>query len=195
MRVPSYPPHPTVFSLDYDNTVSRDVLTWLATIKLWRQAGHTVYLVTMRYSEESLLGDESVAQEIVDAVNAVFFTARQAKRPFLANLGIRVDVWIDDTPEALFLNAQDIWPEVTPKGTVVMAENPATHPKSVMIDLTNLVAHVYRYIVLIEEGVGQSLEEVQLEVQNQATLDPDSKTEQEMLSLLLDMKNALVAPR
>jgi hypothetical protein len=60
-----------------------------------------IILATMRYSDE-------VEPEFLDLgrrCSQVVFTNRKAKKPFLESLGIKVDVWIDDSPDWILNDA------------------------------------------------------------------------------------------
>jgi hypothetical protein len=81
--------------LDYDNTYTRDPAAWLAVIRVLKDQGHKVYVVTMRY--EKYEGDV-VKEKLSHRVDGIFFTSRKAKKPFMFSQGISIDVWIDDTP-------------------------------------------------------------------------------------------------
>lgn len=83
-------------SLDYDETYTRDPIAWDEFIFLMKSRGHTVYCVTLRSSDlhESL----EVMSDLNGKVDGIFFTNRTAKRSFMANQGLWIDVWIDDMP-------------------------------------------------------------------------------------------------
>ena len=85
-------------SLDFDDTYTRDPLLWDNFISSARQQGHQVYVVTMRYKEE---GDD-VVKYLQENVDMIIFTGRLAKKPYLDNMHIHIDVWIDDNPFAVY---------------------------------------------------------------------------------------------
>ena len=87
-------------ALDYDETYTRDPLFWDGFCRNAKTHGHTVYCVTMRYREESG-GMESIAS----VVHSVFFTGRKAKQKYMYDKGIRIDVWIDDSPHFIVMDA------------------------------------------------------------------------------------------
>lgn len=83
-----------IVALDYDDTFTRDPDVWYLIVNKLRDAGHTVYGVTMRYPHEA-----SGMDTLYDlACNDLFFTGRKAKKNFMEDRGIFVDVWIDDQP-------------------------------------------------------------------------------------------------
>jgi hypothetical protein len=90
-------------SLDYDNTYTRDPDLWDNFITLCKQKGHKVYVVTMRYNHPN--ESYEVNKALLSKVDGIFFTARKAKRPFMFEQGISIDVWVDDTPEWITISA------------------------------------------------------------------------------------------
>lgn len=82
-------------SLDYDNTYTRDPWAWNGFIRMFREMGHKIYVVTMRYEENE---GHIVKKELADKVDGIFFTSRKAKKSFMFEQGISIDVWIDDIP-------------------------------------------------------------------------------------------------
>lgn len=90
-------------SLDYDGTYTRDPGTWDRVIQVFREAGHKVYVVTMR--RDVLQESEEVKYQLHDKVDGIFFTGRLAKQPFMFSKGISIDVWIDDMPFFVNTNA------------------------------------------------------------------------------------------
>lgn len=91
------PVQPTVYSFDFDNTITRDPVGTLAVMHMLGQRGHTVYVVTARHWD--------VCPEDLDFLRdkgyKVFTTGLKAKRKFMGEQGIHVDVWVDDSPEAI----------------------------------------------------------------------------------------------
>jgi hypothetical protein len=88
-------------SVDFDDTYTRDPAMWDSFIKLAQANGHTVYCVTMR-------GPWDMDRiEVVDSIGKLIgkdnciFTAGKAKGKFCFDLGICIDVWIDDMPSAV----------------------------------------------------------------------------------------------
>jgi hypothetical protein len=91
-------------SLDYDETYTRDPIAWDEMIKLFRSRGHTVYVVTMRHGFPS---DEAYGPSVAlrEKVDAIFYTGRKAKKPYMEDQGLWIDVWIDDMPIFVFKDA------------------------------------------------------------------------------------------
>lgn len=90
-----------VISLDYDDTYTRDPQMWNDLIGIMQRAGHTVYCVTMRAPAEG----RAVKESLESRVDGIFFTARQAKRDFMNTRGIQIDVWVDDNPAFILMDA------------------------------------------------------------------------------------------
>jgi hypothetical protein len=88
-------------SLDYDDTFTKDPAMWQAFIELAKQAGHTIYCVTMRYVHEG----EPIEAQLRGKVDGIFYTGRQAKRSYMSAQGHWIDVWIDDTPDFILISA------------------------------------------------------------------------------------------
>lgn len=91
----------TVFSFDFDNTVSRDIDGFINIMDYLQKRGHDVYVVTARrpdiYPEDF--------KPVEDAGFKVIKTRHIAKRAYMREVeGINVDVWIDDCPEAILQN-------------------------------------------------------------------------------------------
>lgn len=103
----------SIFSFDWDGTVTKAPGEFLAFAKALRAAGHKVYIVTMRYPSE--LGDLEYWRRHVDGIVA---TSRMAKKPAAKALGIHIDIWIDDNPAAVDKSAIEIWGNSSPEGSV-----------------------------------------------------------------------------
>ena len=84
----------TVFSFDFDNTISRDPKGFLAIMEALEMRGHICYVVTARPSD---LYPEDL-QFLKDKGYRVFFTELKAKRKYMRDQGIEIDVWVDDSP-------------------------------------------------------------------------------------------------
>jgi hypothetical protein len=118
--IPNIPPHRCInIGLDWDHTFTEDIEGWYMFVKLMMSRGHHVYIVTMRYEEECL----DIPQVIKDLVSGVYPTAREAKNEHMLNNGIVIDVWIDDNPKAIFMNAAQAFGHATPKGVVVSEQS------------------------------------------------------------------------
>jgi len=90
-------------SLDYDNTYTRDPILWNVFIANARGLGHKVYCVTMRSPQEGI----QVFHDLSGKVDNIYFTNRQAKKDYMFEQGISIDVWIDDMPFFVYQDAAD----------------------------------------------------------------------------------------
>ena len=79
------------FAIDYDGTYAAAPALWGQFIAAARLAGHRVLICTGRAFAPVILPNDL----------EVHCTAGQAKRDYLADLGISVDVWIDDDPASV----------------------------------------------------------------------------------------------
>lgn len=88
-----------IISIDYDDTYTRDKILWNSFIKQAKARGHTVLCVTARCE---LYGDGTeVKEDLEHLVDGIYFTCGAPKEKFMLDLGICVQVWIDDSPQAI----------------------------------------------------------------------------------------------
>lgn len=105
------------FGLDYDGTYTNAPQVWNTFIEAAQAEGHCIFVVTMRFRSE-------VTQEMYETFGAygipIICTGkgndRMAKRPYCEEMGIKIHVWIDDNPEAVTMNASQIWTDPRPEG-------------------------------------------------------------------------------
>ena len=79
-------------AIDFDNTWTADVALWRAFAIDAKTRGHDVIIVTARCG-----WSEDMARHFDDEV-PIFYTYGNLKRPHMDNLGVAVDIWIDDMP-------------------------------------------------------------------------------------------------
>lgn len=89
-----------LIALDYDDTYTRDPLGWLTVVTFMKSKGHEFICCTMRTP-----GEAHNLHAPLREVMPVHCTSRKAKQAFLADLGIYPDVWIDDNPRWLYVDA------------------------------------------------------------------------------------------
>lgn len=92
-------------SLDYDQTYTRDPKMWDSFITLALGQGHTLYVVTMRY--DIPVEADVVREALASKVHGIYFTGRKAKQSFMYQQGISIDVWVDDQPAFVYVDAQE----------------------------------------------------------------------------------------
>lgn len=85
-------------SLDYDKTYTEDPECWKKVVRSLQSSGHKVFCVTLRSKEIDYHKDFDVLELM--GVRNVFCDGRP-KRKTTEDLGIKIDVWIDDAPEAV----------------------------------------------------------------------------------------------
>lgn len=86
-----------IIAIDYDGTITADLGMFIQIINLMKESGHTPIVVTMKHKHE----EDSVLNNMVSKLGndtSVYYTGRKAKKDFMLNLGIKVDIWIDDNP-------------------------------------------------------------------------------------------------
>lgn len=110
-----------IFSLDYDGTITGDPEGFKAIVKLLRDRGHKVYIVTMRYPSECER-DPSFMQWR-GLVDGIIPTSRKAKKDIVELLNIPISIWIDDNPDAVYKSAEQIWGTPSPEGQVIIEDH------------------------------------------------------------------------
>lgn len=88
-------------AIDYDDTYTKDPDTWLRVISILKSAGHNVYCVTMRHPNEF----DDFDDRLIDICTSVICTCRQAKARVVEQRGIKIHVWIDDSPKWILFDA------------------------------------------------------------------------------------------
>jgi hypothetical protein len=81
-------------SLDFDDTYTKDPVLWNAFIQLAKDRGHNIRIVTFRKKTMTDPMLDALAKKI-----PVIYTEYTQKRKFTNDMGWKVDVWIDDSPE------------------------------------------------------------------------------------------------
>lgn len=109
-------------ALDYDGTFTSDPALWLMFVLNCIERKHSVYIVTMRYPSECDGSKGSIDERLRSLSVPIVCTARQAKKDFCHKLGINIHIWIDDHPEAVHLDAMQIWKDSATEGNVVVPD-------------------------------------------------------------------------
>jgi hypothetical protein len=81
-------------AFDFDHTITADPATMLAAMHLFKQAGHTVIVATLRHNSEY-----EAVDRIIRGGFPVVYCCRNIKAPMCHQAGYSVDVWVDDMPE------------------------------------------------------------------------------------------------
>lgn len=101
----------TNIALDFDRTFTSDIELWRYLIRLFTQRGHRVYLVTGRHDRRD--NHETVANVVGGPTMALLcacvFCNHTPKRDVMQARGIMIDIWIDDLPEMVGHNDQEVF--------------------------------------------------------------------------------------
>lgn len=85
-------------ALDYDGTYTRDPELWKVVVRLFRQQGHDIRIVTARDVTHDNIDDR------VDGTPIIYCNG-VAKRFYCHHFAhFDPDIWIDDKPESVFGN-------------------------------------------------------------------------------------------
>lgn len=106
-------------AFDWDGTCTGDIPTFFKVAEILKEAGHQIYIVTMRYPSE--ITDIPLAwYELMDGVHC---TCREAKDKHMKAQGINIHIWIEDTPRAVHENCEQIWGWRSPEGHIVIPDH------------------------------------------------------------------------
>lgn len=89
-----------VIAIDFDETLTRDAELWRGFIESARSLGHQVFCITARRPTDDN------CETVIEWMRAhgidlpVYFTAMGSKVAHMQELGIKVDIWIDDDPRS-----------------------------------------------------------------------------------------------
>lgn len=87
-------------AFDYDNTISKDADVFIEVMRVLQARGHDVFVVTARRDHIHPEDFREIEKEF-----KVYKTRHIAKRMYMREIeGIEVDVWVDDSPEAILEN-------------------------------------------------------------------------------------------
>ena len=86
-----------IIAIDMDGTWAADKKLFTAFSAMAIKAGHTVYCVTARPETDR----EEITKILNGAVNGLYMTGYEAKRPYMQEREINVNIWIDDHPETI----------------------------------------------------------------------------------------------
>lgn len=109
------------FGLDFDGVVTEDSKLFANFVDMARGASHKVYIVTMRYPSECI--HDRLMRKWVCGVDGIIPTSRLAKKDACDAVGVKIDVWIDDNPNAVHQSAMQIWGESSQEGSVVIEQH------------------------------------------------------------------------
>lgn len=93
----------THIALDYDHTYTADPVMWDDFIAVATLRGHRVSIVTFRDDRFDMTPALKHLRDIVEV--PVICTRGVAKKFFMDNFDVSVDIWIDDRPEGILANS------------------------------------------------------------------------------------------
>jgi hypothetical protein len=88
-----------IIALDYDETYTADKDLWDEFISQSVHRGHEVVLATYRHPVHDYNTD---FDHLKNMAIKCYFTDGKAKKQFLEDLGVTVNVWIDDRPKTVY---------------------------------------------------------------------------------------------
>lgn len=89
-----------IVAVDYDDTISHHDTAWLKILKAFELTGYRVIIVTYRQPDmcpEDLGFLQGMGY-------SVYFTGQKSKRQYMHTMGIKVDIWVDDSPESIIFD-------------------------------------------------------------------------------------------
>lgn len=89
-----------IVAVDFDQVISDNNQGWLQILYLFKQIGYNVIVVTYRSPQK----DPYELDFLKKAGYEVYFTNNVAKKSYLKEKGINVDIWIDDYPLSILEN-------------------------------------------------------------------------------------------
>jgi len=85
-------------AIDYDDTFSADPEMWILVIQTWKDYGYQVICVTAR--KPTFENRKELSDALPDDI-PLLLAYDEPKRQFAEKQGFKVDIWVDDTPEAI----------------------------------------------------------------------------------------------
>ena len=87
-----------VIAVDFDGTYTADPTLWQNFILAAKARGHLVYIVTSR---SFFAANQDIFDSVEGVATHIYFTSGELKQEYMENIGISVDIWIDDKPEKI----------------------------------------------------------------------------------------------
>lgn len=85
-------------AIDFDETYTADTQAWAEVIRVLQRSGHVVICVSARRND--IRHRQHLENSLPDGV-CVLLSYDEPKRSYAKKQGYDVDIWIDDTPEAI----------------------------------------------------------------------------------------------
>lgn len=91
-------------AVDFDGTFNADPHLWMNFMQMARTLGHNPFIVTFRDDDYDF---DPLLRDVAKNDFKVYYTKGVAKRWWCQHYGPgEVDIWIDDTPEAIIENSK-----------------------------------------------------------------------------------------
>lgn len=91
-------------AFDFDETISDNPELFLRVMKTFELSGWFVVVVTYRTPSTS----PEDLDFLVEKGYKCFFTSQKAKKKYMEDRGIPVDIWVDDEPETIIRNYKPV---------------------------------------------------------------------------------------
>ncbi len=96
----TFPPERRTIALDFDATASTNIPFWKNFVVMAHSQNYDVYLVTARHANNI----EEIKLHFGGLVRDIIATGHKAKQPFCQDMGLRMDIFIDDSPWNIYVN-------------------------------------------------------------------------------------------
>ena len=103
----AYPVERRNIALDFDATASTNIPFWQHFVRMAHAQNYDVYIVTARHPNRI----EEVKHHFEGLVKDIIATSHNAKQPFCQNMGLRIDIFIDDSPWNIYCNIDGSTPK------------------------------------------------------------------------------------
>lgn len=102
-----YPVERRTIALDYDATASTNIPFWQNFVSSADRAGYDVYIVTARHPNRI----EEPTMYFSHLVKGIIATSHMAKLHYCKQIGLRIDIFIDDSPWNIYCNIDGFVPQ------------------------------------------------------------------------------------
>ena len=89
---------PLTIAIDFDDTYTADPELWTSFMNQAESRGHKVICVTARYFT---LENKEELKATLPPKTLIYFTSMGSKMDYMASQGVKVDIWIDDSPRVV----------------------------------------------------------------------------------------------
>lgn len=94
-------------AIDFDDTITRDMFAFRAIIAAFQNSGHDVYIVTYRSEQGNNSDIKQFCKRLRKGLAGIIYTNLESKEAYMRDLGIEVDIWIDDSPEYILFDLEE----------------------------------------------------------------------------------------